>query len=285
MKIKNRQILCRPGTQVNEDVANMNEYGAWVLDGATGLNKKNIVGQESDAKWFVTWWDGYLSNQLEKNDSLLNIMEKGIHRIKEEFSKITKEQALSKLDFPSSSIVVLKWHEEELEYFSLGDVALLVQKEERIQTIMDDKITKLDDSVFNSMKKLMMKEKKNMYEAKEIMMDLIIKNRLLKNTEDGYWILGFNEDAAKKGLYGKIKTDTNTRVLIASDGFSALSDKYDYVNRNELIKVIENTGVEKLYDTLRDIEEKDSDGILYPRFKKSDDASAIYLNFENDYRC
>ncbi|QZY57289.1 protein phosphatase 2C domain-containing protein [Crassaminicella profunda] len=285
MKIINKQILCRPGTVVNEDMVNMNEYGAWVLDGATGLNKKNIVHKESDAKWFVTWWDQYLSHNIHKNESISNIIEKGIKMIKSEFLTITQHQTLSNLDFPSSSIVVLKWHEGGLEYFSLGDVVLIVEQEEKIQTIMDEKVTRLDDHVFKSMKELMVKEKMNVGQAKEELMDLIISNRLLKNTEDGYWILGFDEIAAKKGLCGKIKVDKNTKVLIASDGFSALSDKYDYINRNELIKEIEKTGVEQLYHTLRYIEEKDSDGIYYPRFKKNDDASAIYLNFEKDYSC
>ncbi|WP_165916183.1 hypothetical protein [Marinisporobacter balticus] len=269
MKILNKQILCKAGTKINEDVANMNEYGAWVLDGATGLNGENIVDGESDAKWFVTWWDTYLSNNIYKDENLQKIIEKGIKLIKEEFFNRAKDQNLSKIDFPSSSIVVIKWEKSCLEYFSLGDVLLMLQNEDKIQMIIDHNITKLDHKVFKAMEHLMEKEKKNMIEAKEDVMDLIVSNRLLKNTENGYWILGFNETAAKNGLYGTIKLGNNTKVFIASDGFTALADKYNYLNISEFIPEIEKTGVDKLYHILRDIEEKDSEGQLFPRFKKT----------------
>lgn len=279
MKILDKQILCKAGTSINEDVANINEYSAWVLDGATGLNGKNIMNEESDAKWFVTWWDKYLSNNICKDEKLPNMIRRGIKLIKDEFFNRSNDKNLSKLDFPSSSIVVVKSKNGFLEYFSLGDVLLMFQNEDKTQMIMDHNITKLDNKVFTAMKKIIEKEKKSMGDAKSELMDLIIHNRLLKNTENGYWILGFDENAAKNGVYGKIKIDRNTKAFIASDGFSALADKYNYLNMDNFISEIEKLGLNKLYNKLRDIEEKDSEGKIFPRFKKNDDASAIYIAF------
>ncbi|MCT4595328.1 MAG: hypothetical protein N4A57_13845 [Anaeromicrobium sp.] len=279
MKILKKDIICKGGTKVNEDIANINEYGAWVLDGATGLNGKNIMHEESDAKWFVTWWDEYISKNICRAESLQIIVKRGIKLIKDEFFNFTGGQ-LSKLDFPSSSIVIIRWVDGYLEYFSLGDVALIIQNEEKNEIIMDHKIGKLDNKVFKAIEDLMNREKKTMIEAKGEIMDLIIDNRLLKNREDGYWILGFDERASDNGLYGKIKVRKNTKIFIGSDGFYALGEKYNYLSMDELIKYVEKLGLDKLYNILRRIEEEDWDGKAYPRFKKNDDASAIYLEFE-----
>ena len=41
--IKDYKLLCHKGSgEYNEDIVRVCKYGAWILDGSTGLNKKNF---------------------------------------------------------------------------------------------------------------------------------------------------------------------------------------------------------------------------------------------------
>ena len=69
LKINDYKLLCNKGSaDFNEDIIGLTPYGAWVLDGATGLNNKNLISNESDAKWYVNWWNKYLTCKYTKED-------------------------------------------------------------------------------------------------------------------------------------------------------------------------------------------------------------------------
>ncbi|CAH2215381.1 hypothetical protein [Tepidibacter aestuarii] len=269
-------------SRINEDIANINKYGAWVLDGATGLNGKNLIDKDSDAKWYVNQWDEYVKKNFQKIDiDLKTIVKEGINVVKDKYYKKVKDRNIKSLDLPSSSIALIRWVEDTLEYFILGDCTLIIENNNKLNVIKDDSVTKLDNKVFEAMDEIMKKEGKTLNEAKKEVNNLIVSNRLLKNTDQGYWILGFDTEAVDRALYGKIRLDSDAKLLIASDGFSAITDRYNYINMENLIYETQNKGLDSLCKKLREIEEEDSSGYKYPRFKKNDDASAVYVELMN----
>jgi len=68
-----------------------------------------------------------------------------------------------------------------------------------------------------------------------------------------------------------------TLLLIASDGFLALVSDYDAYDMQGLIGAAKSKGLAALGEQLRQIEETDPLGEKFPRFKKSDDATALLL--------
>ena len=75
IKFIDYKLLCNKGSATfNEDVVGLSPYGAWVIDGATGLNGKNLISNESDAKWYVNWWNKYLHENLYKEEGLKEIV-------------------------------------------------------------------------------------------------------------------------------------------------------------------------------------------------------------------
>ncbi|MEJ8552765.1 hypothetical protein [Tepidibacter sp. Z1-5] len=274
--------ICDGSSIINEDVANINKYGAWILDGATGLNGKNLIDKDSDAKWYVKQWDEYVNKNFHRTDiDLKRIVKEGINVVKDKYYKRVKDKCVKSLDLPSSSIVLTRWIEDTLEYFILGDCTLIIENNNKLNVIKDYSVTRLDNKVFEAMDEIMRKEGKTLSEAKKEVSNLIVRNRLLKNTNDGYWILGFDAEAVDRGLYGKIPFSSDTKLLMASDGFSAITDRYNYIDMKNLIHEAQNKGLDNLCRKLRQIEEEDSSGDKYPRFKKNDDASAIYIELMN----
>ena len=72
--------------------------------------------------------------------------------------------------------------------------------------------------------------------------------------------------------------EDGTVILLATDGFSALVDLYRAMDATALMEAALSSGLEPLVRLAREIEtERDPDGRLYPRFKLSDDTTAILL--------
>lgn len=277
MKIIKKQILCREGDFANEDVAGINEYGAWLLDGATGLSGAKLTDEKSDARWYTKWWDSYLSTHLKDDIPIAYIMINGIRQVSIDFHEAIGNKICSKLDYPSSSIIVLKWHENDIEYFSLGDSPLMIQSSDSLDEITDKIVPVLDGKVFNAIEQAIKKHNISSWEAKKFVQPMLKEHRMLLNTEEGYWILGFDTKAVNKAYQGIININEPTKILMASDGFSAFVDKYHAVEKKDFISQVEDNGLDWIYNQIRSIEDLDNDGIKYPRYKKSDDSSAIFF--------
>ncbi|SHI08926.1 protein phosphatase 2C domain-containing protein [Sporanaerobacter acetigenes] len=279
MKILNSEVLCEKGNHTKEDIANIGSNSTWVLDGATGLNGRNIIASaESDAQWYVKWWDSFLLNNLDNmENSIQDILKEGIGQIRNEFNAHIGNEEITNIDFPSSTISITRWKDNILEYFTLGDGTIAIRKNCRTEVYRDNSIKILDDKVYERMKYLIDQKGQSLYEAKANAMDMLIDHRLKKNNSDGYWILEFDEKAIDNGLYGRIEVKDEVEIILTSDGFSAISDKYNRYPVEKLIEEARIHGLGKIYKEIRDIEIEDSRGEKYPRFKIHDDSSAVYI--------
>lgn len=282
LKIKNYSLLCNQGTaKYNEDAIGITPFGLWVLDGATGLNGKNIVSDESDARWYSQWWNNFLYKNISSENSLKEIVLDGIRKIKKEYKYLLDGRKVEKLDLPSSSIAILKFRDNAIEYFLLGDCSFFYNDGER-KIIKDRSICNLDDNVYKEMMKISNLEEFTFNDIKDSVMDIIIENRMKKNTKDGYWILDFDEEAVKNSLYGQIEVNNEIKIMLASDGFTCASDRYGILKEDELIYVAEKMGIEYIAGQIREFEEDDYKAIKMPRFKVMDDLSAVYVELYNN---
>jgi hypothetical protein len=97
------------------------------------------------------------------------------------------------------------------------------------------------------------------------------------NTEKGGWLFGPHSQAADHARGKAIEAPSGTLLLLASDGFLALASDYGLYDANTLVAAAEKIGLESLGAELRALESTDPEGVKYPRFKKSDDATAVLL--------
>lgn len=280
--IRDSKLLCCKGSgEFNEDVAGISRYGAWVLDGATGLNNKKIVSDESDAKWYVDWWNNYLSQNIDKDFSLKDILYNGIDIVTREYKNTVGNTKVDKLDIPSCSIVIIKYYKDKLEYLVLGDCTLLTKVNNNYNCIKDESVCRLDEVVFNSIKNIENINELSLLDKKNKVLPVIIENRLKKNTKEGYWILEFNKDAVDNAIHGFIDVKDEISIVLTSDGFSCAFDRYNLVNKKDVFSIVQNEGIDHIYNKIRNLEREDLNGIVYPRFKVSDDSTCVYLNLYN----
>lgn len=264
--------------KVNEDSCGYKDNTFWVLDGATGLNKRNFTDDVSDAHWYSSWWDSYLQENVRQEKSIEEMMLDGIDKIRNAYKLYCGDSVLEKIDLPSASITLVRLVDDELEYFILGDCKLYVDYGEKLEIIHDDSVSKLDEQVFNAMLSIENFYSLDLHESLSQVSDQIISNRMKNNTSDGYWILSFDENAVKNAKKGKIKIDENTRFMIASDGYYSYSDKYKLVDERLLLDATFKNGIEKIVESLRNFE-SDSEKIRkIPRFKDKDDCTCLCVS-------
>lgn len=286
LNIENIVALCTPGSnEFNEDICGFKDNVVWVLDGATGLNKNNYMPDGTDARWYSCWWDKYLRENIDDDVSLDDVMKKGIRKIKKEFEENllnydgSKFEDLSKIELPTASIALLRLCSGYFEYFILGDCRIYTDKNGS-KKLSDDSVSILDAEVFDSMKAMNDFGLINFSEIKNRVKPQIIENRLKNNTEGGYWILSFDERAIDNAFKGKIAIYDNMKVLMASDGYYALSEKYHIFPEEELLEHTISKGVVSMFNILRKFEEEEDNIRFIPRFKKMDDCTCVLFDIK-----
>jgi hypothetical protein len=102
------------------------------------------------------------------------------------------------------------------------------------------------------------------------------RNRV--NTKGGDWLFSPDARCAKHANASRRAPPAGSLILLASDGFFALASDYARYATHELLGVAESRGLAALGRELREIETADPKGVAYPRFKTSDDATALLLS-------
>lgn len=279
VKVNDYKLLCNKGSaDFNEDIIGLTPYGAWVLDGATGLNNKNLISDESDAKWYVNWWNKYLHENINRNDSLKEIIKEGVENIKSEYFSLLKDNKVESLDYPSCAAAILKFYEDKIEYILLADCTLFVSNKKCFKIYKDTSIEKLDKMVYYAMENLENSDSMTLNEKKSKVMPIIINNRLKKNTSYGYWSLEFSTEAIDNCLSGFIEINDYTQIMLTSDGFSCACDRYNIFKEEDMLNIAKEKGIDYIYKKIRNLENEDCMSTKFPRFKISDDASCIYLD-------
>lgn len=267
----------------NEDIYGVTDYSFWILDGASPLNKSNYTDELNDVVWMVNWWNDYLKENLNNfRNSLFEILEVGVDKLNCSFGKFIDIDCLSKLDRASASIAITRINEKKLECFVLGDVEIITKKKTgELEVLTDHRIEPLDKSVMELILSNDNRENEiefNGYTRKEL--ELLQHNRMKMNTADGYYILEHDKKAIKNGIYREYNIDDVADILMMTDGYSAIYNKYNKYEKLDLINECKSQGVKRILSYIRDIELKDNKREKYKRLKIHDDATAILCEFD-----
>jgi hypothetical protein len=104
-------------------------------------------------------------------------------------------------------------------------------------------------------------------------------SRARHNTEGGVWTLGIHPEVADHIRIEMLDLELPAIGLLCSDGFADSVDNYALHTAADLIARAERDGLRPLLAEIRHIErEIDPNGLQFPRYKRSDDASAILLS-------
>lgn len=112
-------------------------------------------------------------------------------------------------------------------------------------------------------------------------MDYLRAARRRQNSKEGYWILGIDPEAAAHVRLAGFRLSRPATGLVFSDGFGSLVFDYHRYEPADFVRRAAAEGLQPLLAEIRKIErEEDPACLLWPRFKRHDDATAILFRVE-----
>ncbi len=285
------------GRYINEDSLTTflakyeeNEYTfVIVMDGATGLGKDHPIEEGyTSAEWYVKYMMNVMHETFTQNPrcDLEFVVENAILKAAEEIIKYENENniILEEYQKPSAGLSLLRTNGIMTEVYLIGDTqAIVAYKNGDVSELNNPNqraLQKLDGNVISRMVELAKEKGYNVLDARneDEIQEMLRINRSKKNSgcDDGYWVCGTTEGTAKHGVYIELLNDDIAGVLLASDGFDLSTLEVDL---NEAHKIILEKGVEQVRNVIREKQEEDPYCNKFPRFKKCDDLTAIYLDY------
>lgn len=267
---------CEPSdSKVNEDRFGAQANLAWVIDGATSLSDQPVTDAASDASWLVDIIVKHLEQHAAAGtESLGDILRDTIAKVVDE-----SESWSSTPQFPpSAAIAILRANEHNVEYVMLADVSIVSASG---QVISDRRVDVPNQPALDELTNLL-RAGATFADARLAVNDLLINTRTQSmNKPGGYWVIATEREAAQNAISGVLTHEECANALLTTDGFSRIVDLMGIeANWDRYL-----SGEIKLSDglqRLRSVENDDADARQYPRWSKSDDATAMRVQLRVD---
>jgi len=259
----------------NEDACYIDEHIAFVLDGATGLFKERITPEPSDARWFAQQWKKYLQANLpDWSRSLSKIIHQGILDIDKQYMCLPGAADIKSK--PSSGVACCRVRDGKMQFFILGDCAILIIKDDTYLHLAIDDLAFLDSGNIRKAMEIAKQRNISVRDARPFIADGLAAVRFMQNKPGGYWILAGDPDAAYRGYFGQIDIKDARSILLMTDGFTQIFDTLFIHTKPELCQLIrDGVSLETLAKQIRDAQTLDAGCNKHPRLKTHDDTTAV----------
>jgi hypothetical protein len=269
----------KPGGE-NEDRIGWNESAAFVIDGATGLGDPVVAPPASDAAWIAEWARERFVAMLAPDRSLRSVVRELCGGARERFLAAA-DPNIERYRHPSASFQSLRLTDVGLEVAGLGDCTLFLR--DAAGTLTRHSGLRVGRSGEQSSARTALNRVGGLNAEGEGFRDAetlaaLRASRARHNTEGGVWTLGIHPEAGDHVRIEMPAIRFPVVGLLCSDGFADIVDNYALHTAAALIDRAEHDGLEPLLAEIRRIERDiDPKGLQYPRYKRSDDASAVLV--------
>ena len=260
----------------NEDAFGHDAAAAVVLDGATPLGDGLMPGP-SDAAWIAQFGARRLLAHLRDGEGARKALRGALADAQKSFEALRRHAPEEVWQTPCASMMLAVAGEGGVEFLSFGDCAALVQPEGGAVMVVGETF---DKRAAEAKRAQAIAKEKNLSPASGLSRpEFLGALRATRNrvNSGSYWLFSPDAKAASHATRRIVKVVPGTKLLLASDGFLALASDYGAYGADSLMQAAVEKGLKALGEQLRVIEAGDAGGDKFPRFKKSDDATALLL--------
>lgn len=277
MKLAFVSGLSWPGdpAKPNDDAFCHAEDIAAVLDGATSLGEP-LLPVDSDAAWIARKGaEGLIAHADRPLREALALAAADAER---DFVALRKRPPRENHELPLASLMLVGVSDRMLEFLWFGDCAALVREPGEPVKIIGDALEK---RAGEARRVARLAERHKLDPAAGVnrpeYLDALKKARNLVNTRDDAWAFSPDARCAMAARSATLPAREGIEILLCSDGFLALASDYGRCGIDELMDAALARGLKPLFEELRAIERDDPEGRKFPRFKTSDDATALVV--------
>jgi serine/threonine protein phosphatase PrpC len=278
------EALSDPGKdgRTNEDRLGHNQHAAFVFDGATGLGDRQFMQDYgSDAAWIAEFGAMQLEQRLDATTDPRSILRAISEDARQAFEAVAGEQP--RYAWPLCSLTALRATATGFQYFGLGDSALYILHDDG----QSDFVIPIPGAyeweqhrAAQHIARLGGIGASGSANTDPTTLEDLRRGRALQNTPNGAtWTFGVVPEAADHLFTCDVPVHGGgATAILCSDGLADLVALYKAYDPGSLIRRAATAGLRSLVEELRHYERVvDPDGLQYPRFKQSDDTTAILL--------
>jgi hypothetical protein len=251
---------------------------AWVFDGVTGINGRNLFPAGSDAAWLVAKAHIHLMKLAGLDLPLSDILSRLVQALMIDFKTAVEGLDIpNDYDPPAACLILVKRYGAEWKALRLGDSCLLARGNGSTHTILAASPNNAFDHWLST--EAAKRRNAGVLDIKALRDEFrpqLLQGRKLRNTPDGYSILEANPSATEFAEY--LDLGTPEALLLCTDGYYRAVDHYALHSDESLLKASgEADGLDLVLRDIRALEAGDPACQKYLRFKPADDATAIVL--------
>lgn len=260
----------------NDDAFAHTESAAVVMDGATSLGEPLLPG-ESDAAWIAHFGARRLMAHLRDGETPHDALLYALHDAKKSFEALRRREPQEAWEMPYASMALAVETGGGFEFLWFGDCAGLLQHADgKLEVLAHSFASKAREAKGAARAASELKRAPVAEGSLAPYLPLLRSERNRMNSGKR-WAFSPDPRAAEHVRQAQIAADKGSHLLLASDGFLALVSDYAAYRPEALFQKALQKGLDALGEELRAIEDADCEGRRFPRFKKSDDATAVLL--------
>jgi hypothetical protein len=270
-----------PGSpdRANEDACGASQGWAWVIDTSIFPGTPAIMHETSDAAWLAGFVSRRLSDLAPHAEDGVLLVRHAMEEARTAFLAAAPEERRDSLTWPIGAMTLVRRRDASLDVWTFGDTTAFIRQPDG-SVITAGEAPGLRTSEAAAAARLLQASgatPKTVVGTREFQSWLADLRRRQKQG-GGLALLGLDPSAAERLRHESVPCMEGSVILLASDGFSALVDLYGLMDARGLMEAALASGLEPLAREARRIEtEVDPAGKLYPRFKESDDTTALLL--------
>jgi serine/threonine protein phosphatase PrpC len=281
MSLELLESLSLPGdpAKANEDAFGHKGDAAMVIDGATMLGDGLMPGP-SDAAWIAQFGARRLLAHLGDGGGARKALRAALADTQKSFEALRRHPPEDVWQTPCASMMLAVQAEAGVEWLWFGDCAALVKQGDAAVTVVGETFDKRAAEAERARK---VGKEKGLAPASGLNRPEFIGTlRAARNRINSghYWLFSPDARAASHVSRRILKIQPGSTLLLATDGFLALASDYGAYSADGLMAAAMEKGLAALGTELRAIESGDVGGEKFPRFKKSDDATALLLRLK-----
>ncbi|HUO88816.1 MAG TPA: protein phosphatase 2C domain-containing protein [Rhizomicrobium sp.] len=272
------ETLSLPGDPLkpNDDAFGHAGHAAVVLDGATSLGDPLMPG-DSDAAWIAHFGSRRLMAHVRDGDGAQDALRHTLEDAKKSFVALRRHEPREPWEIPFASMAFAFEADDGFEFLWYGDCAGLLQRPGgNVEVLGESFAAKLREARGAAKAAKALNRAPVSSGSLAPYLPQLRKERSRINS-GRHWAFSPDPRAAEHVSRCHVAAPKGALLLLASDGFLALATDYGRYTADTLLEKASGRGLAALAEELREIEDADPQGHKFPRFKKSDDATALLL--------
>ncbi|OOC52472.1 MULTISPECIES: protein phosphatase 2C domain-containing protein [Nocardiopsis] len=255
------------GSKPNEDWTGARGDLVVVLDGLSA--PEGVGGCQHGTPWYVEHLGERLLTQARSELPLREVLKKAIAQVAALHQGTCD---LADPGTPSSTVALVRTGEELVEALVLADSPVVMDLPSGIEVFTDHRV----NEVVHQEREATLAAPTGSVEQQERLAEMVRVQRMVRNTEGGYWVAQADGEASEHALATSWPASSVRRFAVMSDGASCLVEQYQDMSWRGLLDLVERSGASAVLDRVREIEAGDPEGKRWPRYKRGDDATIAY---------